>query len=215
MERYRASSRFSNSNPLIRQRLAARYKSILSTGFDATGNRRKKKDGGEWRSSGLRVKLKIKIYDCIKREEGSWAFREGKNFGKQWRTTGRCFLRVITTRPSYFLNHRFRSKVEQFSFRCLTSAASWRFISWIRNFDAMNICMYELRLCTRVSNSTPFFVKSLWIYSMTLLFTSLNFLFFFLFLFLLFFCSILMNKNSSQCFKNSKQFKYSSNDARI
>lgn len=71
MERYRASSRFSNSNPLIRQRLAARYKSILSTGFDATGNRRKKKDGGGWRSSGLRVKLKIKIYDCIKKEEGS------------------------------------------------------------------------------------------------------------------------------------------------
>lgn len=46
MERYVASSRFSNSNPLIRQRLAARYKSIPSTGFDATGNGRKKKEGG-------------------------------------------------------------------------------------------------------------------------------------------------------------------------
>lgn len=44
MERYVASSRFSNSNPLIRQRLAARYKSIPSTGFDATGNGRKKKE---------------------------------------------------------------------------------------------------------------------------------------------------------------------------
>lgn len=104
MERYRALPCFSNSNPLIRQRLAARYKSIPSTGFDATGNGRKKKERGDG-SSRLRVKLKIKIYDCIKRKERR-ASREGRKFGKQWQTTGHCsgFLRVITTRSSYFLN---------------------------------------------------------------------------------------------------------------
>lgn len=53
MERYRALPCFSNSNPLIRQRLAAHYKSIPSTGFDATGNGRKKKEGE--RRDGARV----------------------------------------------------------------------------------------------------------------------------------------------------------------